>query len=172
MTHFWKAWRCFFLWKFLLSCRLSLKYYNIPKLCTLPNIQQVGSLIWPSWFHGPFPLTFTKQSKVVPKIWGKLSRLPRRQCLRLKSSMPFKRNLALQNIPLPKQPFKTQPQIENEDVTWSPQYNLSTTRTNKCSALSLQEMELDGRFLILHIVLETCIIQFMHKFNMSFVFHF
>ena len=35
---------------------------------------------------------------------------------RLKSSMPFK-CLALQNILLSKQPFKTQPQIENEDVT-------------------------------------------------------
>ena len=33
------------------------------------------------------------------------------QCSRLKSSMPFK----LQKILLAKQPFKTQPQIENED---------------------------------------------------------
>ena len=72
--------------------------------------------------------------------------------------MPFKRDLALQNIPLSKQPFKTQPQIENEDVTWSPQYNLPATRTNKRRALSLQEVELDGWFLILHIVLETCTI--------------
>jgi hypothetical protein len=39
------------------------------------------------------------------------------QCSRLKSSMPFKRDLALQNIPLSNQPFKTQPEIENEDVT-------------------------------------------------------
>ena len=31
--------------------------------------------------------------------------------------MPFKRDLALQNRPLSKHPFKTQPQIENEDVT-------------------------------------------------------
>ena len=29
--------------------------------------------------------------------------------------------LALQSIPLSKQPFKTQPQIQNEDVTCSPQ---------------------------------------------------
>ena len=36
------------------------------------------------------------------------------QCSSLKSSMPFKRNSALQKIPLSKQPFKTQPQIENE----------------------------------------------------------
>ena len=39
------------------------------------------------------------------------------KCSGLKSSMPFKCDLALQNIPLSKQPFKTQPQIENEDVT-------------------------------------------------------
>ena len=57
-----------------------------------------------------------------------------------------------------KNPFKTQPQIENEDVTWSSQYIMSTTRTNKRWALSLQELEVDGWFLILHIVLETCII--------------
>jgi hypothetical protein len=39
------------------------------------------------------------------------------QCSRLKSSMPFKHDVALQNIPLPKQPFKMQPsQIESEDV--------------------------------------------------------
>ena len=42
---------------------------------------------------------------------------PPTQCSRLKPSMPFKRDLALQNIPLLTQPFKTQPQIENEDVT-------------------------------------------------------
>jgi hypothetical protein len=69
--------------------------------------------------------------------------------------MPFKLDLALQNIPLSKQPFKTEPQIEKEDITWSPQYNPPTTRTNKCRALSLQEVELDGWFLMLHIVLET-----------------
>ena len=66
-----------------------------------------------------------------------------------------------------------QPQIEHVDITWSPQYNLPATRTNKRRALSLQEMKLDGWFLILHIILETsCIMWFMHKFNMSFVFHF
>ena len=69
--------------------------------------------------------------------------------------MPFQRDLALQNIPLSKQPFKTQPQIENEDVTWSPQYNLHATRINKRRALPLQIVELDGWFLNLHIVLET-----------------
>ena len=35
--------------------------------------------------------------------------------------MAFKRDLALQNVPLSKQPFKLQSQIENEDVTWSSQ---------------------------------------------------
>ena len=34
-----------------------------------------------------------------------------------------------------------QPQIENEDITGSPQYNLPATRTNKRRALSLQEVE-------------------------------
>ena len=42
---------------------------------------------------------------------------PKEQCSRLKSSMPFKCDLALQNIPLSKQPFKMQPQIEYEEVT-------------------------------------------------------
>ena len=78
----------------------------------------------------------------------------------------------LQNIPLSKQPCKTQPQIEYEDVTWSPQYNLLTTRTKKRRALSLQEVKLDGWFLILHIMLETCTTLFMHKFNMGLIFHF
>ena len=39
-----------------------------------------------------------------------------------------------------------QPQIENEDVTWSPQYNMPVTRTNKRRALPLQEIELDDWF--------------------------
>ena len=60
-------------------------------------------------------------------------------------------------IYLSKQPFKTQLQIENEDVIWSSQNNLPITRTNKHMALSLQEVELDGWFLIPHIVLEICI---------------
>ena len=58
-------------------------------------------------------------------------------------------------LTLSKQPFKMQPQIENDVVTWSPQYNLPATRINKCRALSPQEVELDGWILILHIVLET-----------------
>ena len=44
------------------------------------------------------------------------------QWSRLKSSMLFKHDLALQNKPLSKQPFTTQPQTRNEDVTWSSQY--------------------------------------------------
>ena len=66
--------------------------------------------------------------------------------------MPFKRNFALRNIPLSKQPFKMQPQIEDEDVTWSRQCDMLATRTNKRRALSLQEVKVDGWFLILHIV--------------------
>ena len=46
----------------------------------------------------------------VKKAWSM-------QCSRLKASMPLKCDLALQNIPLSKQPFKMQPQIENEVVT-------------------------------------------------------
>ena len=74
--------------------------------------------------------------------------------------MPFKRDLVLPNIPLSKY----------EDITWSPRYNLPATRTNKRRALSLQEVELDGWFLILHIVLETYTIEFMHKFKMNYVY--
>ena len=66
------------------------------------------------------------------------------RCSRLESPMPVKRDLALLNIPLSKQPFKTQPQIENEDITESPQYNMHATRINKRRALSLQEMESNG----------------------------
>ena len=61
---------------------------------------------------------------------------------------------ALQILRVSKQPSKMQPQTKNEDITWSPQYNRSATWTNKRRALSLQEVELDGWFLILHIVLE------------------
>jgi hypothetical protein len=39
------------------------------------------------------------------------------QWSRLKSSMPFKRDLAFKYIPLSKEPFQTQPQLENEDIT-------------------------------------------------------
>ena len=35
-------------------------------------------------------------------------------CSRSKSPMPFKRDLALQNIPFSKQPFKMQPRLENK----------------------------------------------------------
>ena len=78
---------------------------------------------------------------------------------RLKSSMPLSNAIWPFKIYLSQNnPSKTQPQIENEDVTWSPQYNMLVTRTNKRRALSLQEVELDGWFLILHIVLETCTI--------------
>ena len=72
--------------------------------------------------------------------------------------------------------------LQNATPNWkmktsleSPRYNLPTTRTNERTSLSLQEVELDdGWFLVLHSVLETCTdhIIFMHKFNVSFVFHF
>ena len=94
----------------------------------------------------PKSLGFAPKMKTHPKVTT--------HCSRLKSSMPFKRNLDLQNIPLSKQPSKTQLQIENEDTTWSPQYNLPGTTTNKRRALSLQEVELDGWLLTLHFVLE------------------
>ena len=58
--------------------------------------------------------------------------------------MPFKRDMALQSLPLSKQPFKTQPPIENEDVTLSPQYHLSAKKINKRRTLLLQTVELDG----------------------------
>ena len=48
-----------------------------------------------------------------------------------------------------------QPRIQSEDITWNPSYILLTTRTNKRKALSLQKVELDDWFLILHIILET-----------------
>ena len=54
---------------------------------------------------------------------------------------------ALQNMPLSKQPFKMQPQFENADVTWSPQYIMPDTRTNKRRAFPIQEEEV--RWLIL-----------------------
>ena len=86
--------------------------------------------------------------------------------------MPFERDVALHSIPLSNQPFKMQPQIENEDVIWSLQCDLPVTRSVKRRTLSLQEVELDGRFLILCVVLKACTSSFMHGFNMSFVFHF
>ena len=45
-------------------------------------------------------------------------------------------------------------------------------KNNKRKALSLHEVEVNGLFLISHIVLKTCTMYFMHKFDMSFVFHF
>ena len=63
--------------------------------------------------------------------------------------MPFKRDSTLQNIPLSKQPFEKQPQIENEDVTWSPEYDMPVNHTKMWKRrviLSLQEVELDGWF--------------------------
>ena len=85
-------------------------------------------------------------SPISEKVWQPL----------LKSSMPFERDSALQNTPLSKQLFKTQPQIEHEDITSIPRYDMPATRTNKRRALWLQEVELDGWFIFLHIVVKTC----------------
>jgi hypothetical protein len=94
------------------------------------------------------------------------------QCSRLKPSMPFERDLAqVQNIPLSKQPFNMQPQLVNEDVTWSLQYKMHVTRTNKRRALSLQEMELDGWFLILHMVPKTCTIYSLYFISIFLNWH-
>ena len=72
--------------------------------------------------------------------------------------MPFKRAFALPNIPLslklalqnatPNLKLKTSLEVLNK--------NLLATRINERRALSLQEVELDGSFLILHIVMKTC----------------
>ena len=71
-----------------------------------------------------------------------------------------------------KNPPKCNPKLKMKTSPWSPQYNLLTTRINKRRALSRQEVEYDGWFLVFHIVLQTRTIIFMHRFNMSFVFHF
>ena len=79
---------------------------------------------------------------------------------------PFKIYLS-QNNPSkcnPKLKMETSPEVFNTICT--PQ---ELTSLRHCH---LQEMELDGWFLLLHIVLETCTMLFMHKFNMSFVIHF
>ena len=65
---------------------------------------------------------------------------------------PFKVYLSQNN------PSKRNSKLKMKDVTWSPQYNMPVTRTNKRRGLSLQEVELGGWFVILCIILETCII--------------
>ena len=88
--------------------------------------------------------------------------------------MPYKCDLALQNIPLSKHHFKMQFRIENEDgVTWNPQFNLPTTRINKHTrALSLQEVELDGWLYSSYCIKNMYHIKFMYKFNTRYVFRF
>ena len=138
-------------------------HYTWESVTTLHDFEGVLGLPLDTFF-GPLTISW---SQLLALVWS-----GPKQCSRLKSPMPFKCDLALQNIPLSKQPFKTQPQIENEDVTWSPRYNFHATRTNKRRAFSLQEVELDGWFLIIHTILETCTTLFMHKLNMKFRFHF
>ena len=94
------------------------------------------------------------------------------QCSRFKSSMPFKLDLNPQNIHLLKQYFKIEPHIEKDYISWSPQYNLPATKTNKRRALSLQTVELDGWFLILHIVLKPCTMYHVNHTSLIWVLYF
>ena len=72
--------------------------------------------------------------------------------LRCPSNMTwlFKTNLSQNN------PSQRNPKLEMK--TSLEVLNMPITRINKCRALSLQEVELDGWFLILHIILKTCIV--------------
>jgi hypothetical protein len=80
---------------------------------------------------------------------------------------PFKIHLS-QNNPSKRNPkLKIKTSLEVLNVICP-----SQEPTNKRRASSLQEEELDSWFLILHSVLETCTIKFMHKCYMSYVFHF
>jgi hypothetical protein len=63
-----------------------------------------------------FPTSVACMTKASIDPFGHATSYHTRQCSRLKCPMPFKHDLALQNIPLLKKPFKTQPQIGNEDV--------------------------------------------------------
>ena len=81
----------------------------------------------------------------------------KKQCSRLIfDALQTRSNLAVQYIRYlsQNQPFEMQPRIEHEDVAWRPPYNVPATRTSMRKALSLQEVEADGWFLILNIVLE------------------
>ena len=86
-----------------------------------------------------------------------------------KYTIPLSKPSSLQNA--------THPKLKNEDVTWSPQYNMPATRTNKhCRALPLQEVEVDAWFLSLHIVQEH-VYHIIHaqvqcEFCISFVYIF
>ena len=142
---------------------LATNLWGVKFLCWIDGITMlVCDTSLSSCSHDPtferVPYFFMNLYMISPNLSLSGILLPSLQFSRLKSLMPFKRDLAFQNISLSNQPFQTQPQIENEDVTWSPQYNLPTTRTNKRRALPLQEVELHGWFLIFHIALETCTI--------------
>ena len=95
------------------------------------------------------------------------------QCSRLKLSLPFKCDLALQNIPFSQNnPSKRNPKLKMKTSLEVLDLICPPTRTNKRMALSLQEVELDGCFVTLQIVLKTCTIEFMHNFNASLNFIF
>ena len=80
---------------------------------------EVASHLWHNNQVVLDPSAFSKKNSIVPTIDSLLmhSDVSLAQYSRLKSSMPFKHDLALQNTPLSKQSFNTQPQIENEDIT-------------------------------------------------------
>ena len=112
-------WRCILFW-----C-ISMKISSINNCCDIDRLYPC--------FWGMINLMTKPKPKPKPKKQTKpnqrhkiitMNYIHGNQCSRLKSSMPFKHNLAIQNIPLSKQPFNTQPQIKNEDITWSPQYYL------------------------------------------------
>ena len=99
---------------------------------------------------------------------------PPGECLRLKSSMPFERDWALQNIPSLSQnnSSKRNPKLwMMTKTTLLEVLNLicpATGVNKRIRTLSLPEVELDGWFLILRVVLETCTMWFMHKFWYEF----
>ena len=67
------------------------------------------------------------------------------QYSRLKSSMPFKRDLALQIYTSLKTTLQRRnSKLKNEDVIRTFRCNMPVTRTNKRMALSLQEVEFHG----------------------------
>ena len=78
---------------------------------------------------------------------------------------PFKFYLFQNNLSKRKTQLKMKTSIEVLNI-------VCHHKTNKCTALSLQEIKLDGWFLILLIVLKTCTISFMHKCHMSFLCRF
>ena len=136
-------------WFFLCSYKVEGPFYTREVSLKIGGFSLAKSLfrkLLHTKFHFTLVLAFIVRAWTFSILYGIC--INGMQCSRLKSSMPFNRDLALQNIiSFSKQPFKTQPLLENEDITSrNPQYNLPATRTNKRTTLSLQEVELDGWF--------------------------